>query len=55
MRKYIEPEINICKFSAEDIITTSALSTSSAEGYVSANEAVAIRQSAAYIIDWDKE
>ena len=55
MRKYTEPEINICKFSAEDIITTSALSTTDVSGYKSADEATAINQSAAYIIDWAKE
>lgn len=55
MRKYTQPEINICKFCAEDIITTSAVLPSNAERYVSASDSVEINQSAAYIIDWNAQ
>lgn len=54
MKKYIQPELNVCKFSAEDIITTSAVTPSTAEGYSSAVNEVAITENA-YVINWPKE
>lgn len=56
MHKYIKPEITLCKFAAEDIITvSSAVTPSDASGYQSADASATIQTNAAYVVDWTKE
>lgn len=53
MKKYIKPEIEMCTFDAQDIITESAAVPVSADGYAPKTEGQSFNQST-YIFNWNE-
>ena len=53
MKKYIKPEIEMCIFDAQDIITESAAVPVPADAYAPAAEGQSFKQST-YIFDWNE-
>lgn len=52
MKKYTKPEINVCRFEAQDIITDSALVPTVVSGYKPQSDGAEFKAST-YIFDWE--